>query len=166
MPGARVWLVVARKQPWRCKIADKQRTAKQLLPGRYWISVLGSSGRINALQPGLENSKSVLITQDYFTDHCLENNWLFPQFCLRLVGTEEWLMSLFAHCVCEDETPQGLGSACLDLTFLRALYTLDLGQERMLLHSGLFMIHGNVTEKAPLDCSKCKIYLLALSVIL
>lgn len=47
MPGARVWLVLARKQPWRCKIADKQRTAKQLLPGRYWISVLGSSGRIN-----------------------------------------------------------------------------------------------------------------------
>lgn len=29
MPEARVWLVLARKQPWRCKTADKQRTGKQ-----------------------------------------------------------------------------------------------------------------------------------------
>lgn len=55
MPGAREWLVLARKQPWRCKIADKQRTAKQLLPGRYWIAVLGSSARywMHALLRGL-----------------------------------------------------------------------------------------------------------------
>lgn len=62
MPGAGVWLVLAGKQPWRCKIADKQRTAKQLLSGRYWIAVLGSSARywMNALQPGLVKAWSVL----------------------------------------------------------------------------------------------------------
>lgn len=74
MPGARVGLVLVRKQPGRCKIADKQRTANKLLPRGYWIAALGSSAGMNSLQPGIVKARSVLTAPDYFTDHCLENN--------------------------------------------------------------------------------------------